>query len=387
MVQVASIFSQLLQEIPRCDFQGLVKQYGAERAAKGFTSWKHLVSMLFCHLARAESLRDIEHGLAATEGKLIHLGMDEAPAHSTLSYANGHRPPELFRQLFYLLLERFQGLGMNTRKKKFRFKNKLLSLDATVIPLCLSLFPWAKFRRKKGGVKVHVLLDHDVYMPRFVNVKVAKEHESAVAWEIQVPAESIVAMDMGYTDYDLYASWTGRHIWFVTRQKDNAAYEVVERRPVPQNRNILSDEVIRLTGPKAPKDLLLRRVVIWVEEKGEELVLLTNHLGFGATTIAAIYKERWEIELFFKTLKQHLTIRTFVGTSENAVLTQIWTALIALLIIKWLHFRSQMGLAFATLAGVLRLILFTYRDLETWLREPFRTPPLVPNLEQPLPFR
>lgn len=387
MVQAASIFSQLLKEIPRCEFQGLVKKHGAERASKGFTAWKHLVSMLFCHLARAESLRDIEHGLAATEGKLVHLGMDEAPAHSTLSYANSHRPPELFLELFHLLLARFQGLGMNVRKRKFRFKNRLLSLDATVIPLCLSLFPWAEFRRKKGGVKVYVLLDHDVYMPRFVNMTVGKKHEPATAWEIQIPEESIAAMDMGYTDYDLYAAWTGRRIWFVTRQKENAAYEVVERREVPQNRNILSDEIIRLTGPNAPQDLLLRRVVVWVEEKAEELVLLTNHLGFGATTIAAIYKERWEIELFFKTLKQHLTIRTFVGTSEKAVLTQIWTALIALLILKWLHFRSQMGLAFATLAGVLRLILFTYRDLKTWLREPFRTPPLVPNLVQPLPFR
>lgn len=387
MVQVASIFSQLLKEIPRCQFQGLVRKHGAERASKGFTSWKHLVSMLFCHLARAESLRDIENGLAATEGKLIHLGMDEAPAHSTLSYANAHRPPELFLDLFHLLLDRFQGLGMNMRKKKFRFKNRLLSLDATVIPLCLSLFPWAEFRRKKGGVKLHVLLDHDVYMPRFVDLTAAKKHESTVAWEIQLPEESIVAMDMGYTDYALYEAWTRDRIWFVTRQKEHAAYEVVETKEVPLNRNILSDEIIRLTGPKAPKDLLLRRVVVWVEEKGEELVLLTNHLHFGATTIAAIYKERWEIEQFFKTLKQHLTIRTFVGTSEKAVLTQIWTALIALLIIKWLHFRSKIGLAFATLAGVLRMILFTYRDLETWLREPFRTPPLVPNLTQPLPFR
>ena len=387
MIQVASIFSQLLKEVPRWEFQGLVRKHGAEHAAKGFTSWEHLVSMLFCHLARADSLREIEHGLAATEGKLIHLGMRQAPAHSTLSYANAHRPPEMFLDLFHLLLDRFSAGGMNFRKKKFRFKNKLLSLDATVIPLCLSLFPWAKFRRTKGAVKLHVLLDHDVYMPRFVNMTIGKRHESQVAWDVPIPAESIVAMDMGYTDYDLYAAWTGRRIWFVTRQKETAAYEVVERREVPQNRNILSDETIRLTGAKAPKGLLLRRVVIWVEEKGEELVLLTNHLDFGATTIAAIYKERWEIEIFFKTLKQNLTIKTFVGTTENAVLTQIWTALIALLILKWLHFRSKMGLAFATLTGVLRLILFSYRDLETWLREPFRTPPIVPNLEQSLPFR
>jgi len=379
MIKVASIFSQVLREVPRAEFFGMVKKHEAEYGAKGFSCWDQFVGMVFSQLSHADSLREIEHGLAACEGKLMHVGMRKAPARSTLAYANEHRPAAMYGDLFYTLLDHFSTSGMHLRKKKFRFKNRLLSLDATVISLCLNLFPWARFRRAKGGVKVHVLLDHDVYMPRFVRITEARCHEATVAAEVPLPAESVVAMDRGYTDYAQYEVWTRQRIWFVTRMKENAAYEVVERREVPKNRSILADEIIRLTGPKAPKDLLLRRIVVWNEEKQEELVLLTNHMEFGATTIAAIYKERWEIEIFFKELKQTLRIKTFVGTSPNAVAVQIWTALIALLILKWLHFRSTAGLSFSNLAGVLRLILFTYRDLEDWLKKPFLTPPLVPE--------
>jgi hypothetical protein len=386
MIKVASVFSQVLREVPRAEFFGLVKKHEAEKGAKGFPCWDQFVAMVFSQLSHADSLREIEHGLAACEGKLRHVGMRKAPARSTLAYANEHRPAAMYAELFSVLLEHFTTLGMHQRKKKFRFKNRLLSLDATVISLCLNLFPWARFRRAKGGVKVHVLLDHDVYMPRFVRITEARCHEVTIAAEVPLPPESVVAMDKGYTDYGQYEAWTRQHIWFVTRMKDNATYEVVERRQVPQHRSILSDEVIRLTGINAPKDLRLRRIVVWIEEKQDTLVLLTNHLEFGATTIAAIYKERWEIEIFFKELKQTLKVKTFVGTSENAVAVQIWTALIALLLLKWLHFCSTARLSFANLAGVLRLILFTYRDLEEWLHKPFDTPPLVPDPVQLLLF-
>jgi hypothetical protein len=386
MIKVASIFSQVLREVPRAEIFGLVKKHEAEYGAKGFSCWDQFVAMVFSPLSPVDSLREIEHGLAACVGKLVHVGMRKAPPKSTLAYANEHRPAAMYADLFDALLNHFSALGLHQRKKKFRFKNRLLSLDATVISLCLNLFPWAEFRRAKGGVKMHVLLDHDVYKPRFVRITEARCHEATVAAEVPLPAESVVAMDRGYTDYTQYEVWTRQRIRFVTRMKENAAYEVVERREVPKNRSILTDAIIRLTGPKAPKDLLLRRIVVWNEEKQEELVLLTNHLEFGATTIAAIYKERWEIEIFFKELKQTLKIKTSVGTSSNAVAVQIWTALIALLILKWLHFRSTAGLSFSNLAGVLRLILFTYRDLEEWLRKPFETPPHVPEPVQLLLF-
>ena len=385
MVQVASLFNQLLQHFPRTEFAALVKKHGAEHAAKGFTCWTQFVSMLFCQLGRADSLREICNGLACCLGRLVHLGIAKAPRRSTLSYVNEHRPAALFEDLFWTAAARFreqQALG--GRKHKFRFKNKLLSLDSTTISLCLTLFPWAKFRRAKGGVKAHVLLDHDDYLPAYVLLTEAKRSDVKLADSFALNPGSIVAMDRGYNDYALFGRWTMAEIYFVTRLKDNAAYEVAEECQVPADRNILADQIIRLTGAKAQTDCpcLLRRVVVWDAVNEREIVLLTNLLEFGATTIAAIYKERWQIELFFKALKQNLTVKTFVGTSENALRIQIWTALIALLLLKWLHHLSKANWSLSNLACMLRLNLFTYRELTKWLHEPMETPPLVPAFEQ-----
>ena len=381
MVRTASLFSQLLREIPRFEFERLVRKHGAERHAKGFTCWNQLVSMLFCHLAGADSLREICNGLACCLGKLVHLGVERMPNKSTLSYANANRPAKLYEDLFWNMLDRFRSSGqLPGGRHRFRFKNKLFSLDSTIISLCLSLFPWASFRRAKGGVKVHVLLDHSDYMPAFAVISDAKKHDVKVAKSLRFNPGSIVAMDRAYNDYQLFAAWTERDVSFVTRMKDNALYEVVERRRVPLNRNILFDDIIRLTGVKASEKCphLLRRVVVWDGENDREIVLLTNHLEFGATTIAEIYKDRWQIELFFKALKQNLKIKTFIGTTENALRIQIWTALLALLLLKWLHYLSRASWSFSNLASLLRLNLFTYRDLMEWLTNPLNTPPLVP---------
>ena len=379
MVRQASLFSQLLQQVPRDEFDQLVRQYGAEKGAKGFTCWTQFVAMLFCHLGRADSLREICHGLACCVGKLVHIGVDRAPLRSTLSYANAHRPAAFFEDLFWHLAERLRSReGLGRRKTKFRFNNKLLSLDSTTISLCLSLFPWARFRRAKGGVKVHVLLDHDDYMPSYVLLTQARRHDRVGARLLKLNPDSIVAMDRAYNDYQLFAEWTAAGIFFVTRLKNNADYEVVEKRQVPNNSAIRTDQVIRFLGSVAKKKCPheLRRVVVWDEVNERDIVLLTNHLKFGATTIAAIYRDRWEIELFFKTLKQHLKVKTFVGTSENALRIQIWTALIALLLLKWLHYRSHLSWSFSNLAAMLRLNLFTYRDLLAWLKAPFGPPPV-----------
>jgi Domain of unknown function (DUF4372)/Transposase DDE domain len=385
MVQVASLFNQLLQHFPRTEFAALVKKHSAERAAKGFTCWTHLVSMLFCQLGRADSLREICNGLACCLGRLVHLGIAKAPRRSTLSYANEHRPAALFEDLFFTALARFrQQQAWGGRNRKFRFKNKLLSLDSTTISLCLALFPWAKFRRAKGGVKAHVLLDHDDYLPAYVLLTDAKRSDVKLADSFTLNPGSIVAMDRGYNDYALFGRWTVAGIHFVTRLKDNAADEVVAECQIPANRGILSDQIIRLTGAQARTDCpcLLRRVAVWDADNEREIVLLTNLLEFGATTIAAVYKERWQIELFFKALKQNLTVKTFVGTSENALRIQIWTALIALLLLKWLHHLSKAGWSLSNLASMLRLNLFTYRDLAKWLNDPMETPPLVPLPQQ-----
>jgi hypothetical protein len=385
MLYAASLFNQLLLHFPRSEFAALVKKHQAERAAKGFTCWTQFVSMTFCQLAHADSLREICNGLACSEGKLVHLGIADAPNKSTLSYANEHRPAALFEDLFYTSLNRFRNQeGMGARKAKFRFKNKLLSLDSTTISLCLDLFPWAKFRRAKGGVKAHVLLDHDDYLPSYVLITEARKSDVRIAQSLDLNAGSIVAMDRGYTDYALFGRWTLAGVFFVTRMKDNAAYAVEAEFQAPVNRNIRTDQIIHLTGVQAQVDCPgpLRRVIVWDAENEREIVLLTNLLDFGATTIAAIYKDRWEIELFFKALKQNLKVKSFVGTSSNALLIQIWTALIAMLLLKWMHHLSKAKWSFSNLASMLRLNLFTYRDLRRWLENPFGTPPLVPLSEQ-----
>jgi len=381
MVLTASLYSQLLKQIPRTTFSQLVKKHDGEKHAKGFTCWTQLVSMLFCHLARTDSLREICNGLECCLGKLHHLGVEKAPNKSTLSYANANRPAELYQDLFFKLMEIFRDNKMlGDGRHRFRFKNKLLTIDSTIISLCLSLFPWAAFRCAKGGVKLHVLLDNTDYMPRFVHVTPAATHDVNAAWMLDLKPGTIVAMDRGYVDYSLFAEWTERGVFFVTRLKDNAKFEIVEDREPPQNSNILADQIIRLTGVSSMNKCpyLLRRVAVWDPEKECVIELLTNHLDFGATTISAIYKERWQIEIFIKTLKQNLNIKSFVGTTENALLIQIWTALIALLILKWLHYISKAVLSFSVLASMLRLNLFTYRDLYDWLDDPFNTPPLTP---------
>jgi hypothetical protein len=387
MLRCASLFSQLIGLFHRRHFHELVMSHQAERYAKGYNSWDHFVAMLFCQLAQAKSLREICGGLACCMGKMRHLGMKQAPNKSTLSYANAHRPWQMFRDLFYQTLETCKKAAPVNHR--FRFKNKLLSLDSTTISLCLSLFPWAKFRRTKGAVKLHLLLDHDGYLPTYAHISEGKRHEVTHARNVPLAPGSIVVMDRGYNDYRLFALWSANKIFFVTRMKQNAQYRVIEELVPPENRNIVSDQLIEFTVYAAQKHCpyILRRVVVWDKLKQEEIVLLTNHFLFGASTVAAIYKDRWQIELFFKALKQNLKVKTFVGTSENALYIQIWTALIAMLLIKYLQFKSTFGWSLSNLVAFLRWNLFTYRDLWDWINQPFEVLPLEPeSVQDPLPL-
>lgn len=381
MNRFSSIFSQLLQLFPRLEFHRMVKETKAERHARGFTCWGQFVSMLFCQLGRAHSLREIVNGLRSCEGKLRHLGIT-APNRSTLSYANEHRPWELYQKVFFSLLEscRKQING----KKKFRFKNKLVSLDSTVIDLCLSMYDWAKFRRTKGAVKLHLVLDHDGYLPSFAVITDGKCHDVNVAYLLKFDPDTIVVDDRGYNDYRLFAKWTDEGIFFVTRMKENALYTVNEKKEVPKNRSILKDEIILFTGTGAAKKCPypMRRIEFYDAAEDRTFVYLTNNMKLGATTIANIYKDRWQIELFFKALKQNLKIKTFVGTTANAVKTQIWTALIVMLILRYLQIKATFNWSLSNLVAILRMNLFTYRELWTWLNEPFETPPVPYAQEQ-----
>ena len=385
MNRVCSIFSQLLQFFPRLEFEQLVRKHRAERHARGFTCWGQFIAMLFCQLGQAHSLREICGGLAACEGKLRHLGLSDAPKRSTLAYANEHRPWQLFQSVFEQLYQRCQALRP---PRRFRFRNRLLTLDATMIDLCASLFDWASYQRTKGAVKLHLLLDHQGYLPQFMVITSGTTHEILVARSLHFQPGTILILDRGYVDYAWFEGLTRQGVFFVTRLRHDAHYQVREERPVPQRGPIVSDQIISLGSHWYRYPSPLRRIVVEVPDCDHPLVLLTNHLGLGATTVARIYRDRWQVEVFFRALKQNLRIKTFVGTSANALKIQIWTALIAILLLKYLQLRATYGWSLSNLVALLRQQLFVYRDLFAWLNQPFEAPPALDSASSvQLPLR
>jgi hypothetical protein len=382
--RVCSIFSQLLQFFPRLEFEALVKKHRAERHARGFTCWGQFIAMLFCQLGQAHTLREICGGLATCEGKLRHLGLPDVPKRSTLAYANQHRPWQLFQSVFAQLYQRCSSLVNPPRR--FRFRYRLISLDATMIDLCASLFDWAAYKRTKGAVKLHLLLDHQGFLPQFLVITPGKRQEIEVARRLHFQPGTILIMDRAYVDYAWFERLTRQGVFFVTRLRCDAHYRVLEERALPQRGHILSDQIIQLGSHWYRERSPLRRVVVERLDGEPPLVLLTNHLGLGSTTVARIYKERWQIEVFFRALKQNLRIRTFVGTSANALKIQIWTALIALLVLKYLQLRASYGWSLSNLVALLRQQLFVYRDLFTWLNQPFQPPEGPPPAALQLPL-
>jgi len=387
MISGGSLFSQVISLIDRQLFHQAVKRHEAERSAKGFSSWTQLVSLLFSQFAGANSLREIAGGLATVRGKISHLGLPAAPKKSTLAYANAHRPWQFFETIFHQTLSRVQSLA-DFHKKKFRFKNPLFSIDSSTIDLCLKVFDWAHFSRTKGAVKLHLLLDHAGYLPCWAYLSDGKCADIKAARMLKLPAGAIVAMDRGYNDYALFGTWCANGVYFVTRIKDKADYQVVRRLEPKLDQNITADEIIRFNAAKSWEKCPhhLRLVSFYNAEKDETLQFLTNNFKLAPSTIAAIYKDRWQIELFFKAIKQNLKVKTFLGTNENAVKSQLWTALLASLLLKFLQLKSSFGWSLSNLAALLRMNLLTYRCLWAWLDKPFHTsllePPENPTLFQ-----
>ena len=367
MVAFSSFFQQMLRLFPRAEFDAMVRKHRAERHARGFTSWEQFVSMLFCQLGRAQSLREICDGLGSIEGKARHLGI-EAPKRSTLAYANEHRPWEMFESVFHGLLSRLQT--EIAPGHKFRFKNRLLSMDGTIIELCASSFDWAHYKRLKGAVKLHMILDHAGCLPAFCRITEGNVHEIQVARTLEFATGTIVVFDRGYVDYEWFRSMSERKVWFVTRLRDNINYSVVEQRSV-RGPVVRSDEVILLEKHRTYgfEPLRLRRVVVAGEDGDFEI--FTNNFTLAASTIGEIYRQRWQIENFFRAIKQNLRIKTFVGTSANALKIQIWSALIAILILKYLQLKARCGWSLSRLVALIRMHLFTYRELWSWLDNPF----------------
>lgn len=373
MERVSSIFGQILKFFPRTVFDAAVRQHQGDKHAKGMTCWTQFIALMFCHLGGAGSLREIIGGLAASEGKLRHLGVERAPVRSTLAYANEHRPWQLYRTVFEKLVEVCQ-VEARDKQRKFRFQHRLLTLDSTVIPVCVEMFEWARYVKTKGAVKVHTVLDNRSLLPQYAVITEGKTADVKVARGLKFEAGTIVVMDRGYEDHDWWRKLTAEEVFFVSRLKDSTNYGIVEERPQPAD-PILRDEVIVLTSePESDQPMLLRRIEVWLEDKQESMVFVSNHLRLAASTIAAIYRDRWQIELFFKAIKQSLRIKAFIGTSENAVQIQIWTALVAMVLLRYLQLRSTWKWSLSNLVALLRYQLFVYRDLWSWINQPFRSP-------------
>jgi hypothetical protein len=361
----------MLKLIPRHNFSQLEREHGTGRHARSFSRWHQLVHLIFMQLTSRVSLRDGVAALKARFTNLYHLGVKPV-ARSTFADANNRRPASFFEALFALMYQRCLA---GAPRHKFKFKNKLFSLDATVVSLCLSLFPWASFRRTKAGLKLHTLLNHGGYLPAFVAITPAREHEVKKVRALNLPKGSIVVEDLGYTDYAWYGYLTAQKIFFVTRQKRNARYRVLETRPVKTSLGLVSDETILLTGAKArecPKPL--RRIVYRDPATGKVYVFLTNHLRLAAKTIADIYQERWQIEIFFRWIKQNLKIKAFIGNSENAVMTQIYAALIVYLLLCYTKFLCNLSVTLQNFMRILQLNLFRTCTVQKLLEPPGPVP-------------
>ncbi len=361
-----TVFSQLLKFIPRHEFETLAKRHHSGRSFRTASRWSQFITMAMAQLAGRNSLRDIIDNISAQAHRLYHLGSAKL-SRSNLSRINDGKPYALYEALFGKLLARCQGVVPG---HDFRFKNPLYSLDASTIDLCLSVFPWADFRTTKGAIKLHVGLNHAGYLPEFVTVTEGKNHDVTVGRTLKFPKGSIVAIDKGYNDYTWYNQLTEKGIYFVTRLKTNAKYRTVCRRSVLKSKGLICDQTIEFTGAQTAKKcpVQLRRIAYRDAETGKRYVFLTNNFKLSAKTIADIYKARWQVELFFKWIKQNLKIKSFVGTSKNAVMTQIWIALCVYLLLAFIKFQSKLQKSTQQILRLLQLNLFEKRDLMALLR-------------------
>ena len=360
MAHSSTVLSQMLKLLPRHEFDALARQHHRGRKLRKISRWSQFVAMSSAQLTGRASLRDLLGNLVAQSGKLYHLGVGLI-SRSSLARVNEQQPWTLYEALFFKLLGRCQQRAPG---HGFRFKNKLFSLDASTIDVCLSMFPWAKFRQAKGGIKLHVGLDHAGMLPTFVSITDAKTHDVTAGRALALPSGSMLAFDRGYTDYTWYNQLNDRGISFVTRLKRNASYRVVQRRKVPAGQHLTCDQTIELTSAKGKNcPIALRRVGYRDPETGKHYVFLTNNFKLAASTIAAIYKSRWQIELFFKWIKQNLKIKTFLGTSKNAVMTQIWIAMCVYLLLAYLKFISRSNRSLQQILRLLQLNLFERRSL------------------------
>ena len=361
-----TIFAQLLKFLPRHEFEQLAKQHHQGGALRTTSRWSQFVALMVGQLAGRQSLRDIEANMKAQAQRLYHLGA-QVIARSSLSRLNEQQPYTLYEALFAKLYARSHNLAP---KHGFRFKNPLYSLDASLIDLSLQVFPWAHYAQGKAAMKLHVGLDHAGFLPAFATITESKTADIEIGRTLRFAKGSVVVFDKGYVDYRWFKQLNESGIFFVTRIRNNAIWRVIERRKVDRSKGLTSDHTIELTGVKPIKLGLppLRRIGYRDPLTGKQYEFLTNHFGFSAKTIADIYKQRWQVELFFKWIKQNLKIKSFIGQSKNAVLTQIWIALCMYLLLAYIKFSAKLGWSMQAMLRLLQLNLFMRRDLLGLLR-------------------
>jgi hypothetical protein len=373
-----NLFSQIVSKLDRSSFKKLVIKKQTDKHQKGYDSWTHLVSMLFCQFAKSQSVRDISNGLRSATGNLNHLGVNKGPSKSTISYQNKHRDWTLFKDYYYQLLSHF-GQQAGFKQVRFRIKSKIFLLDSSTISLCLSLFDWAKYKTSKGAVKMHTLLDYDGNLPAYINITNGKTADNKGAYDIPLLKGSVIVADRYYNDFSLLNVWDSNSVYFVVRHKENIQFTTIKENDLPDNRhqNILKDEIIELSRDQSKKKYpkRLRRVAIWDDQNQQVIEVITNQMSWTANTISELYKSRWQIEIFFREVKQLLHIKSFIGTTENAVMIQIWTAMITILILKVLKELAKYAWQLSNLVAFIRLNLFVKINLQNWLDYPFEKPP------------
>jgi len=368
-----TLLSQVLSLIDRSKFSQLVKKHKSDKYSKGINSWTHFASMFFMQLAGANSLRDISNGLRSATGNLQHLGIKKAPCKSSLSYLNATRTHLLFMDLYFALLDQYEPSLLKRRQYARRLKRKVFIMDASLIPLCLSLFDWAKYKTKKGAIKLHAVLDYDTGLPCYAVFSDGKQHDVTAAKQVNFPAESVLVIDRAYVDFQWLFNLDSSNVFFVTRLKKNAHIKIAQTFLTNEkHEHVLSDQDIELLGfytsKKYPKKLRIVRVYDKVNDK--VLVLLTNQSSWTADTISQLYKARWDIEVFFKHLKQLFRVKSFVGTSPNAVRIQMWCSMIAMLLLSHLKSKAKFKWHLSNLISFLRMNLFVKINLWQWLDMP-----------------
>ena len=363
MAHSNTLLAQILAVLPRHEFEALSRRHPAEVKPRNFTRWTHFVSMLTAQLAGLDSLRGIVDYFSIHSKQLYHPGI-RTFSRSTLSRANTQESTALlFQSVFYKLLSRCRELAPGRNKCKFKGVGKVYLLDSTLIRLSLSLFPCASYRTGKGAAKAHIGIDSDGYIPTFVEFTEGSRNDVKWAGKQQFPKYSCMVFDRGYIDYKWFKRLTGDGVYFVTRLKKNSKFKIIKKRSGRKVENILEDAYIKFNGVDT-----IFRYIHFIDPNSEndddkEYEFLTNAHHISADTVAGLYKERWQVELFFKWIKQHLKVKSFVGASMNAVRIQLWTALCVYLLVAFLQFRSRLGLSFWAILRKLRFILFERREL------------------------